>query len=181
MKAAKQADDLQLSQDQLARMQRAFAKTREEERALEASPSPPVAPALIFEAVALKKEKMPKLVVETVKRHGEVVEVPFVIPDPKRVKPAERNNPEGEDLRKKTAIWIVKNPEYWKMIRLRAEEFVAAGKHVSIHLIVEAVKYENALYSKLKMSNDLRPYISRALAAVIPGYEALVDFKETAW
>jgi len=86
-----------------------------------------------------------------------------------------------ENLRRATEEWIATHPEYYALIKKEAVKLVAAGRRFSIDLVTELVKYKHRLYSRLKLGNNMRPYLSRALAKDIPGYEKLVKFRETQW
>lgn len=93
------------------------------------------------------------------------------------------NNPNKEDLRRKTETWLINNPHIYGLYKRFAHDLLRAGRPFSVKLITERIRWECYFEynEEFKISNDYSAYIARKLARDIPELTKILKFKKTRW
>ena len=102
------------------------------------------------------------------------------------IPPNEPNNPGKENLRRKTAEWIGRNPQIYALFVEFAREALKLRFHFGAKLITERVRWEAKVRwgederdGKYKICNNYVAYIARRLCQDVPGVEHLMRFRQT--
>ena len=108
------------------------------------------------------------------------------IPDPpaEYIRPARRNNPRCEDLRRKAMRWIEENPRVMEIFLRLAREKLLRRERISIGDLTEDVRRlmgADPDRRGYRINNNFRAYIARWLFVQEPGIRPLIEFRRTSW